>query len=93
MNICLVAHIPNDFISRTIEHTVQGQRQFYNSQIRCQMTAVFRNRMDKKPAYFFSDFFNLAKRIFFQILWCMYSVQQAIQPEYPAFGPHYWGNK
>ena len=39
MSVTLMAHIPNQSVARTVEHLVQGDRQFHNAQIARKMSA------------------------------------------------------
>ena len=57
MDIGLMTHIPDYFVIRALESPVQGQGQFYNSQVGCQMAAGFGNCMYKKPADFSGELF------------------------------------
>jgi hypothetical protein len=60
VSIRLMADIPNDQILWGIKYVVQGQGQFYRSQVRGQMTAVTGNSTDN----FLSDLFSQLVKFF-----------------------------
>ena len=52
VGIRLMADVVNNGVLRQIEHSVDGESDFHHAQIRCQVTAVFGNRVDDHPADF-----------------------------------------
>jgi hypothetical protein len=52
MRVSLVTYIPYQSIMRGIQHLVQGQRQFDDTETRSKMTATGGNRLDQLFPYF-----------------------------------------
>src|SRR6202140_3707744 len=55
MHIRLVPNIPDQQIIGRIEDVVQSHRQFYNAEVRSQVSAFYRNLFDDLPPDFFGQ--------------------------------------
>ena len=67
MDVHLVADVEDDAIRRKIEHTVQGQRQFDDTQVGCEVAAVFRADRNEHVPNLLSDFIDFGPAEFFYV--------------------------
>ena len=63
-----MSYIPKDLVKAGIERAKQGDRQFNNTQIGCQVAAVFGNGTDNDFPDFLGQRFTLVVRESFDIL-------------------------
>jgi hypothetical protein len=67
VSVTLVAYIPDNRILRAVKNAVKRNRQLYNAEIACKMSAVFSDNFNYGAPYFTCKFREFVFREFFNI--------------------------